>query len=158
MNQAVIVLRWTLLLIGGFALANTVLALFERFAPRRVVRFFMKYIGNPVFRLASGVMPGYAVVEVIGRRTGHSHRVNVGGRIIGDAFWFLARSDAQYLRNLQVNPKIRIRVHGQWHDGVAELCPDDDPRRRLWLLNPANGAFLWLVGAELSTVRVNLTH
>lgn len=140
----------------AFAIVNVVLALFERFSPPNAVRFYMKYIGNPGFRAASGVVPGFAVVEVIGRKTGRPHRVNVGGRAIGSSFWFLARRDAQYVRNMEANPRVRVRFHGRWRDGVAQLMPEDDAKRRLMTLNPFNGFFLWLVGVDLLTVRVEL--
>lgn len=140
----------------ALAVVNVALALFERFSPPRAVRFYMKYIGNPAFRAASGVVPGFAVVEVIGRRTGLPRRVNVGGRVIGSAFWFLARRDAQYVRNMETNPRVRVRFHGRWREGAAQLMPEDDAGRRLLTLNPFNGFFLWLVGVDLLTVRVEL--
>jgi deazaflavin-dependent oxidoreductase (nitroreductase family) len=148
--------RLALAAVGIFLFLNFVLAVFERFAPPKAVRFYRKYIGNPALRGWSSFMPGFAVVEVVGRKTGKRHRVNVGGRRIGEAFWFLARSDAQYVRNLTANPRVRIRFHGRWHQGLAHALRDSDPRERLLRLNPMNGAFLWVVGADLLTIRVDL--
>jgi deazaflavin-dependent oxidoreductase (nitroreductase family) len=142
----------------AFALVNVAIALFERFSPPNAVRFYMKYIGNPSFRAASGTVPGFAVVEVVGRKTGRPHRVNVGGRVIGSSFWFLARRDAQYVRNMNANPSVRLRFHGRWHEGMAHLMPEDNAKRRLLTLNLFNGFFLWLVGVDLLTVRVELDH
>jgi deazaflavin-dependent oxidoreductase (nitroreductase family) len=148
--------RWVLALAGIFVAANLALAMFERFAPPKAVRFYMKYFGNPALRGVSAWLPGFAVLEVVGRKTGRPRRVNVGGRVIGDAFWFLARRDAQYVRNIHRNSRVRIRFQGGWHDGVAQLLWDEDPRPHLLHLNAMNGAFLWLVGVELLTVRVDL--
>jgi hypothetical protein len=114
----------------------------------------MKYIGNPMLRAMSGIVPGYAVIEVVGRKTGQRHRVNVGGRRIGDTFWFLARADAQYIRNLEVLPEIRIRLRGRWQRGIAKIRPEMDSRTQLLRLNPINGFFLWLVGVDLLIVQV----
>lgn len=149
-------LRFVLILLGGISLSIIFLAFFERLVPRRVLRWYQKYVGNPLFRGSAGVVPGWAAIETIGRRTGKSHRVPVGGRLADDTYWLLASTLAQYVRNIEKNPKVRVRVHGRWRDGVAHICPDDDPRRRLLRLNPVNGFFLWLAGTDLLTVRIDL--
>jgi deazaflavin-dependent oxidoreductase (nitroreductase family) len=152
------IFRWATALTGIFVVVNIALAMFERFAPPKAVRFYMKYLGNPALRGVSAWMPGFAVLEVVGRKTGRPRQVNVGGRVIGDAFWFLARKDAHYVRNLEANPRVRIRFQGRWHDGVAHLMPDESPRPHLLHLNAMNGAFLWLVGVDLMPVRVDLEN
>jgi deazaflavin-dependent oxidoreductase (nitroreductase family) len=133
------------------------IGLFERFVPRRVLRWYQKNVGSPLFRASAGVVPGWAVVETIGRKTGRPHRVPVGGRLIGDTYWFLAGTarDNQYVRNIERNPSVRVRIHGRWREGTAQTCPDEDARRRLLRLNPINGFFLWLTGFDLLTVRVD---
>lgn len=139
-------------------LSIVALALFERFVPRRVLRWYQRRVAGPLFRGSAGIVPGWAVVETIGRRTGRPHRVPVGGRMVGNTFWFLAGTgrENQYVRNIERNPRVRVRIRGRWREGVAEICLDDDSRRRLFRLNPVNGFFLWLTGFELLTVRVNL--
>lgn len=144
---------------AGFLLVNVALALFERLVPRRVLRWYQKHVGARLFGGGAGIVPGWALVETIGRRTGKPHRVPVGGRLIGDTWWFLASTgrEAQYVRNIERNPNVRVRVHGRWRDGVAHVCGDENPRRLLLRLNPVNGLFLWLTGFELLTVRVDLS-
>lgn len=146
------------LAVGAGLLSIVPLALFERFVPRRVLRWYQKHVGGPLFRGSAGFVPGWALVETIGRRTGRRHRVPVGGRLIGDSFWFLAGTgrENQYVRNLESDPNVRLRVHGRWREGVAHICADDNPRRLLLRLNPVNGLFLWLTGFELLTVRIDL--
>jgi deazaflavin-dependent oxidoreductase (nitroreductase family) len=78
-------------------------------------------------------VPGFGVVETVGRRTGLPRQVPVGGRLSGDTFWLVAGIGrrANYVRNIEANPRVRVKVHGRWRSGTAHLCPDDDPRKRM---------------------------
>jgi deazaflavin-dependent oxidoreductase (nitroreductase family) len=147
-----------LIVLAAVALAFVLIAVFERVVPLPVLRSFQKHVVNPLFRWAAGVMPGYAVIETIGRRSGRARRVPVGGGLRGDAFWLVAADGraAQYVRNIEANPRVRVRVHGRWRAGNARVLPDDDPRRRMWRLNPANGLFIRVSGRSLLTVRIDL--
>lgn len=127
---------------GAIGLGFVALSLFERFVPRRVLRFFQKQIGSRIFRGSAGIVPGWAVIETTGRWTGRIHRVGVGGRLNGDSFWLLASKETD----------------GRWKEGEAKVRPDDDPREHLLRLNPVNGAFLWLAGADLVAVRIDLQN
>jgi deazaflavin-dependent oxidoreductase (nitroreductase family) len=144
--------------IGGLAVAYIATALYERLAPRRWVRGFRNQLGNPLSRPSAGVTPGWAVIETIGRRSGLPCRVPVGGRLRGDSFWLVAGDGrrAHYVRNIECDPRVRVRVHGRWRNGTAHLLPDDSPRRRLLRLNPANSLFIWIAGVDLLTIRVDL--
>jgi len=147
-----------LIVVGAIAVAFLLVAVFERLVPLRVLRFFQKYFVNPSFRWSAGFMPGYAVIETIGRRSGQARRVPVGGGLRGNTFWLVASDGraAQYVRNIEANSAVRVRVHGRWRNGTAHLLPDDDPRRRLRTLNPMNGVFVSVAGRGLLTVRVDL--
>ncbi len=146
---------------GALALLfmNAVLpALFERFAPRQWLLPFRR-TANRLYLPWAGVAPGWAVVETLGRRSGEPRQTPVGGRLCGDAYWFVAIDgrDAQYVRNIEANPKVRLRVHGRWRRGVAVLLPADPPRHRLWRLNLVNSLFLWTYGGrDPLTIRVDL--
>lgn len=142
---------------GGVILAFFGTALFERLARRRLVRFYQKYLGNPLFRGSAGIVPGWALIETTGARTGLVHQVPVGGRLQGESFWLVAGDwrHAQYVRNIQANPRVRVRVHGRWRTGTAQPLPDDDVRRRLLRLNPLNGLFVWIANRDLVTIRVD---
>ena len=133
-------------------------AIFERYAPRRFVRIYQKFLGNPVFRPVLGLVPGWAVIETIGSRTGRPHQVPVGGRLRGKSFWLVAGDwkHAQYVRNINANPSVRVRVHGRWRTGTAHLLPSDNVRRRLWRLNPVNSLFVWLANRDTLTIRIDL--
>jgi len=132
-------------------------ALFERWAPPAWVRRY-RLSANPFLRPLAGMSLGFAVVETTGRKTGQRRRSPVGGRLQGRTFWFVAADGwrAQYVRNIQADPRVRVKVHGRWREGAAHVLPEDNPRRRLLRLNPLNSLFLWIAGKELLTVRVDL--
>ena len=134
-----------------------VIPLFERFAPREVVRAYQR-LTMPVFRPVCGIAPGYGVVETIGRRTGRPRQVPVGGGRIGDSFWLVAAigREAYFVRNIEEDPRVRVRFGGRWHAGTARLCPDDDARRRMFRVSPMNGVFLWTVGGDPLSIRIDL--
>jgi len=133
-------------------------AVFERLVPLPLLRSFQRRVINPAFRWAAGFMPGYAVIETIGARSGRARRVPVGGGLRGNNYWLVAGDGraAQYVRNIEANPKVRVQVHGRWRTGNAHLVPDDNPRRRLWRLNPLNGLFISISGRDLLSVRIDL--
>ena len=137
------------------------IAVFERLAPRRLVRRYQR-LANPWYRPMAGVVPGWAVVETTGRKTGLPRQVPVGGRLQGDTYWLIAgdgRASA-FVKNLEADPRVRVRVHGRWRPGTAHVVDDDDVRQRLLRMSPANSLFL-LVANPLSrmlTVRIDLAR
>jgi deazaflavin-dependent oxidoreductase (nitroreductase family) len=148
----------SLSILGGLALIFLAIAVFERVAPRTLVRAFQKRIGNPMFRGSAGNSRGYALIETTGRRTGRPHRVPVGGGLRGDVFWLVAADGrgAQYVKNIETNPRVRVKVRGRWRTGTAQIRDNDKPFRHLVRLNPLNGLFIWIAGPDLLTVRIDL--
>jgi deazaflavin-dependent oxidoreductase (nitroreductase family) len=149
--------RGVIAAITGLLLVVVGPALFERVAPRRWVIAYQR-VFMAVYRPLAGVVPGWAVVETIGRRTGQPRRTPVGGRLCGDTFWLVAgdRSRSQYVRNIEANPTVRVRAHGRWHTGTAQVVADENARRRLMTMNPINSVFIWIAGTELATIRIDL--
>ncbi|NIH85014.1 nitroreductase/quinone reductase family protein [Amycolatopsis granulosa] len=109
---------------------------------------------NPVTRR----MPGQVVLETIGRRTGVPRQTPVGGKVTGDSFWFVAGDGrhAAYVRNIEANPKVRVRLGRTWRAGTAHLLPDDDPDERLRKLPSFNSWVVRRLGIAPLTVRVDL--
>ncbi|MHB8463725.1 MAG: nitroreductase/quinone reductase family protein [Acidimicrobiales bacterium] len=137
----------------------------------RAVRLFQKYILNPPIRvlLLLGVLPvGYALIETTGRVSGQRRRTPVGNGLVGDTFWLVAEhgSRANYVRNLQADPRVRVQVRDGlrpiWRDGVAHVLERDDPHARQrelsrWHpLRALNAAFVRVLGSELLTIRIDL--
>src|SRR5882757_5411459 len=109
----------------------------------RIVHTIQKYILNPPIKLALAMglpLPGYALLETTGRKSGKSRRTPVGDGRIGKQFWLVAEHGmkAGYVLNMEHNPRVRLKLRlglmARWHTGTARLLPDDDPReRQRWL-------------------------
>ncbi len=130
-------------------------------APTRrqhITGWFHRRLANPVMRPLSRYIPGQAVIETTGRRSGLPRRTPVGGKIVDGSFWLVADHGlrSQYVRNIQASPQVRLRPGGHWHAGTARLLPDDDPHARLRQLPWFNSLMVRLLGTDLLTVRVDL--
>lgn len=140
-----------------FTVAYYAPAVLERLLPRPWLRRFERRVGNPAGTLMSR-LPGWAVVETTGRRSGQIRQVPVGGRQIGDSVWLVSADPhhAGYVKNLQADPKVRVKVRGRWMNGTAETVPDDNARRRMFQINPINGLYIAVAGREHVTVRIRV--
>jgi deazaflavin-dependent oxidoreductase (nitroreductase family) len=132
-------------------------ALFERLAPRPWVIAYQRAF-MALYRPLAGLVPGWAVVETNGRRTGQPRQTPVGGRLCRDTFWLVVgdRSCSQYVKNIEANPTVRVRAHGRWRTGTAHVLVHDNARHRLMTMNPVNSVFIWIAGTDLATVRIDL--
>jgi deazaflavin-dependent oxidoreductase (nitroreductase family) len=116
---------------------------------------------NPLVRplLEHARLPGWALLETTGRRSGRARRVPLGDGLRGDAFWIVTEHGwaADYVKNIQADPRVRVKARGRWRTGTARILADDDARTRLrWLGRPVNDTMLLLVGTEQLTIRVDL--
>ncbi|WP_432025354.1 nitroreductase/quinone reductase family protein [Streptomyces sp. 1222.5] len=120
----------------------------------RIVTRFQRYLANPVNRR----LPFQTLLETTGRTSGLPRRTPVGGRRVGDSFWLVSEfgPKSQYVRNIQADPEVRVRIAGRWHRGTAHLLPEDDARARLRALPRFNSAAVRALGTDLLTVRVDL--
>ena len=125
---------------------------------RRWADRFHRYVANPVMRRVAGRVPGQALLETTGRRSGLPRRTPVGGRIEGGTFWMVSNHgpNASYVKNIARNPHVRIQVRGRWYTGEAHVLPEDDARRRLRTLPRLNSAMVRLLGTELTSIRIDL--
>jgi deazaflavin-dependent oxidoreductase (nitroreductase family) len=121
----------------------------------RAVTSFQRRIGNPLLKR----LPTQTLLETTGRTSGLARRTPVGGRLVGREFWFVSEygERSQYVRNIRADSRVRVRVKGRWHTGTAHVLPGDDARTRLRSLPRFNSAAVRIVGADLTTVRVDLT-
>lgn len=125
---------------------------------RRATRTLGKYLANPVVKLVAGYVPWWSLLETTGRKSGKPRRNPVGNGLKGDTFWIVSEhgSNAGYVKNIRVNPRVRIRVKGRWRTGTAHPLPEDDAHKRQRELRPVNAAFVRLMGTDLMTVRIDL--
>ncbi|WP_328413500.1 nitroreductase family deazaflavin-dependent oxidoreductase [Streptomyces violaceus] len=109
---------------------------------------------NPLLRR----LPLQTVIETKGRVSGVLRQTPVGGRRDGEVFWLVSEfgERSQYVRNIQADPRVRVRIRGRWYAGTARLVPDDDPVARLRRLPRFNGLGVRAFGTNLLTVRVDL--
>ncbi len=137
----------------------------------RIVHTLQKYFLNPPIKLALAIglpLPGCALLETIGRKTGKPRRTPVGDGRIGMQFWLVAEHGmkAGYVRNIERDPHVRLKLREglrtRWHAGIAHLLSDDDPReRQRWLVSQlpssaGNARAVRLFGTQLLPIRMDL--
>lgn len=134
----------------------------RRSTKRRAMRFVTNRLLNPFVRpmLERGLWPRtHALLETTGRTSGQPRRVPLGNGLRGSTFWIVTEHGyaAGYVKNIQKDPRVRVKVGRRWYQGTAHLLPDDDVRARLrWLGRPVNDTLLRLVGTEQLTIRIDL--
>jgi deazaflavin-dependent oxidoreductase (nitroreductase family) len=121
---------------------------------QRLVSLVQRHIANPVMR----AVPIQTLLETTGRKSGEPRRTPIGGKLDGRTFWLVSEfgDRSQYVRNIQADPRVRIRVRGRWHSGTAVALPDDDAKARLAALPRMNSAAVRAMGDNLLTIRVDL--
>jgi deazaflavin-dependent oxidoreductase (nitroreductase family) len=128
---------------------------------RQVATALAKYLVNPPVKLLAGrrLWPFHALLETRGRTSGRRRVTPVGNGLQGDSFWIVAEHGrrAGYVRNIQADPRVRVKIGGRWRTGVAYVMPDDDARQRQRRLGrPFNAAIVRLMGTDPTTVRIEL--
>jgi deazaflavin-dependent oxidoreductase (nitroreductase family) len=92
--------------------------------------------------------PSVVILETMGRRSGEPRRVPVTRLLEGDTLWIVTEHGrkAGYVRNIEANPRVRVRIGRRWRTGRATI------------LGPAGKvpAMVRLMGTEHLTVRVDL--
>jgi deazaflavin-dependent oxidoreductase (nitroreductase family) len=136
---------------------------------RKLASGTARYVFNPIVRGLFRVglpAPGTAILETIGRRSGQPRRNPVTNGLVDGVFWIVAEHGrrASYVRNLEANPGVRVRVGKRWLTGTARLVPEDDPRERLRYISSRrpitrlNTTTVRLLQTDLVTVRIDLAN
>ena len=129
---------------------------------RRWSTFLTAKVVNPIVRAAAraGIpLPLVLILETRGRKSGQPRRVPVGKAITGDTLWIVAEHGrkAAYVKNIEADPHVRVRVGRKWRSGIAQILWDDDWRERQRRLpNKLNSATVRLMGTEHLTIRIDL--
>jgi deazaflavin-dependent oxidoreductase (nitroreductase family) len=129
---------------------------------RRASTWLTTRVVNPMVRmgLERGIAPKtVALLETTGRKSGEPRRTPVGNGLRGDVFWIVTEHGrrAAYVKNIEANPRVRVKVGRRWREGTAQILPDDDPYERMRKLGRGvNDAMVRLVGTEHLTIRVDL--
>jgi deazaflavin-dependent oxidoreductase (nitroreductase family) len=128
---------------------------------RRASTFASHRLLNPFVKAAARAglpLPGLVILETTGRKSGKKRRTPVGKALEGDTLWVLAEHRrGGYVRNIEANPHVRVRVGRSWREGTARVLLDDDVRERARRMpNQANTRVVLLMASEPVTVRVDL--
>jgi deazaflavin-dependent oxidoreductase (nitroreductase family) len=122
----------------------------------------LEWVNNRLTRvlLRHGFAPrAYALLETTGRRSGLARQTPVGNGLMGDVFWLVAAhgDQADYVRNLRANRRVRVKVAGVWHSGTATVLDGDDVRAR-WRAHPYSwdAAIGRMIATTPVTVRIDL--
>jgi len=121
----------------------------------------VKLLNPPIRALAQrGLAPGVALLETTGRKSGAPRRtpVSMGLERATNTFWIVAEMGRQagYVRNIEANPRVRIRLRKGWREGTAHLLDGDDARARLKSISRLNAAGVRTMGTSLLVVRIDL--
>ena len=128
---------------------------------RRVSTFLSTRLFNPLVKAAANAglaVPGIAILETTGRKSGQPRRTPVTRSLDGDTCWIVAEHGrkAGYVRNIQADPRVRIKLGRRWRAGTAHVLPDDDARARQRAMPALHAASVRLMGTDLLTVRIDL--
>lgn len=121
----------------------------------------VRFLNPPIKALAAhGLVPSVCLLETTGRKSGQPRRTPVSKGLdrATDTFWIVAEHGgrAAYVRNIEADPHVRIRIGRRWRSGTATVLAGDDPLARQRHMSKLNAATVRAMGTELLTVRVDL--
>jgi deazaflavin-dependent oxidoreductase (nitroreductase family) len=129
---------------------------------RRASTFLTVRIVNPLVRWAAGrglAGRSVALLETTGRKSGQKRVTPVGNGLRGNVFWIVTEHgwSSAYVKNIQADPHVRVKVGRRWRSGTAHILPDDDPYERMRMLRRGvNDATVRLMGTEHLVIRLDL--
>ena len=127
---------------------------------RRVAKFTTNRVVNPLVRTGHklGLTGGTALLETTGRKTQQPRQTPVGNGLRGNEFWIITEHGrhSAYVKNIEANPRVRVKVGRVWFSGTAHILEHDDPYERMRWLGRVNDVAVRLVGTEHLVVRVDL--
>jgi deazaflavin-dependent oxidoreductase (nitroreductase family) len=115
--------------------------------------------------LRAGLMrQSTALLETTGRKSGQARITPVTNGLIGDEFWIVTEhgGHAGYVRNIEANPRVRVKVARRWRSGTAHFIDEASPEatlKRIVDANPAarrNADDIHRVQTEMRVIRIDL--
>jgi deazaflavin-dependent oxidoreductase (nitroreductase family) len=78
-----------------------------------------------------------------GRRTGRPHEIEIWFGVVDETMYVLSGNGvgADWFRNLQADPVVRVKVDDDVHEGVARVVTDADERERVG--DVMGGKYVW---------------
>jgi len=128
---------------------------------RLITTLQVRVINPPVKSLAArGLMPTVALLETTGRKSGQPRRTPVSKGLdrATNTFWIVAEHGRRsaYVRNIEADPRVRLRIGRRWRTGTAHVLSGDDPLARQGHMTRLNGAVVRAMATDLLTIRVDL--
>jgi deazaflavin-dependent oxidoreductase (nitroreductase family) len=119
-------------------------------------RIFWRIV-NPPSRPFAGYAPWWVLLETKGRRTGIPRTTPLArGPVDGNVVWLNAvhGRHAQWVRNLEATPEVRIKLSGRWRDARATVHPYEPSIVRRF--NPYARSGPKTLGIDPALVRVEI--
>ena len=119
-------------------------------------RIFWRII-NPPTRPLAGLAPWWVLLETTGRRTGKPTRTPLArGPVAGDVLWLTSvhGRHADWVRNLEVNPEVRMKLSGRRYHARATVYEYDESIARRFNAYARSGPKT--LGIDSALVRVEL--
>jgi deazaflavin-dependent oxidoreductase (nitroreductase family) len=82
--------------------------------------------------LAAAVDDDFCYLTTRGRRSGQPHEIEIWFALDGGTLYLLAgaRDDSDWVRNLQADPAITVRVRDRTYTGTGRVIDEDDESER----------------------------
>ncbi len=105
-----------------------------------------------------------ALLETTGRKSGQPRVTPVTNGLSGDEFWIVTEHGgrADYVRNIEADPRVRVKTGRHWRAGTARFVDDPSPEaalKRIVERNPAtrrNADVIRKVQTEMRVIRIDL--
>jgi deazaflavin-dependent oxidoreductase (nitroreductase family) len=92
-----------------------------------IARFVWR-VFNPLANRLAGIAPWWVVLETRGRTSGKSRQAPLArGPVDGNVTWLIAvhGRHAGFVRNIEADANVRLRLRGRWRTGTATTQPMD---------------------------------
>jgi len=103
------------------------------------------------------------LLETTGRKSGTPRVTPVTNGLDGDVFWIVTERGhrANYVRNIEAEPRVRVNAGSGWQHGTAQIVEEDPEQRlrKIVKLNArarANAQIVRNTGTEHLVIRIDL--
>jgi deazaflavin-dependent oxidoreductase (nitroreductase family) len=124
---------------------------------RAIAMLFWRALNPVALRFAAGLAPWWIILETTGRKTGMPRRVPLArGPADEHTVWLIAvhGRHASFVKNLLIEPRVRVKIRGEWLSGRADLQPLDTKRLSEFNLYARGGPKT--MGIDPALVRIDL--
>ena len=124
---------------------------------RALAHLFWRVVNPLTLRFGAGRAPWWVILETTGRRSGRPiHTPLARGPMTDATLWLVSvhGSQANFVKNLLAEPRVRVKHRGAWREGRAGVEPIDPARLRQFNLYARMGPIT--LGIDPVLVKVDL--